>query len=191
MKTKSARSAFVALIALIGLALHPATAAAAGPGQPLPAGEVVCFFEERHGILTGIRCISFPPHAMPCLKCDAIVFEYDFSIPVHDRLVDGFVLLDRAARDPVNAADLRRAALDQFTVVARAVSGDIVRETGYVERDTGRFVAQHRPGTAQAGADIDAGLRILRAGGIDPDGDPAMPQAMRYFDSAYQRLAGD
>jgi hypothetical protein len=193
MGIKSTKRIVMTLLAGLILTLLPQVSpAVAAPGPILPSGEVVCFLQFRNGILVGIKCIAFRPIWPDCIKCDALAFDYG-DIYVHDRLVDGFVQLDKAAHatDPRLAETYRRAALDRFMTVAVAVSRDITRDTGYVDRRTGRFVSERDPGLVEAGADIDAGLRLLRQGAQDPDGDPILPieQGMERLGNAYQRLA--
>jgi hypothetical protein len=191
MGIKSTKSIVVTLLAGLILTLAPqASPAAAAPGAGIPSGEVVCFFQTRHGFIVGIRCIAFRPLMPDCLKCDVIVLDYG-DVFVHDRLVDGFIQLDNAARatDPRVAAGYRKAALDRFMTVAVAVSRDITRDTGYVDRKTDRFVSEPREWLREAGAELDLGLSLLRETGLDPDGDPAIQLGMEHIGNSYQRMA--
>jgi hypothetical protein len=197
MGIKSTKSIVVTLLAGLILTLAPsaspamaapASPAVAAPGASIPSGEVVCFFQTRHGFIVGIRCIAFRPLMPDCIKCDVIVVDYG-DVFVHDRLVDGFIQLDNAARatDPRVAAGYRKAALDRFMTVAVATSGDIMRDTGFVDRKTGRFVSEPRQWLTEAGAELDLGLGLLREVGLDPDGDPAV--GMGHIGNSYQQLA--
>ncbi len=183
------KSILTVLVALLGLTL--ATPATAAPGTSLPAGEVVCFLQYRHGIFVGERCIAFRPIFPDCIKCDAIVVDFGVSIPLLDRFANGFVLLDRAAQtlDPASRAALRKAAQDNFMTVALSAPEDITRNTGYVERASGRFVAEPRQHLIEASAYIDAGLRLLRVASPDPEGDPSREQGMQNLTAAYGRMA--
>jgi hypothetical protein len=192
MGIKSTKSIVVALLAGLLLTLVPAQASmGAAPTATLPSGEVVCFLQIRHEILVGERCIAFRPLWPDCIKCDAIVVDYG-DVYVNDRLVDGFVQLDKAAHatDPRVQASYRRAALDRFMTVAVAVSGEVTRDTGYVDRKTGRFVSEPRPWLREARAELDAGLGLLRVAAQDPDGDPILTmEGMEHLGNAYEGMA--
>ena len=97
MGIKPTKSIVAMMIAALVLTLAPQAAQAAAPLPGLPSGEVVCFLQFRNGILIGEKCIAFRPIWPDCIKCDAIVLDYGVDIYVHDRLVDGFVQLDKAA----------------------------------------------------------------------------------------------
>jgi len=195
MDIKTAKGVVASLLTFVVLVLAGPQPAPAAPGAAalLPSGEVVCIFEFRHGILVGERCIALRPLWPDCIWCDAIAVDYRTEVFVHDRFVDGFVQLDKAAHaiDPAGKAAYRKAALDRFMTVAKATSGGIVRGVGYTDRRTGGFVSEPRPWLQAAGLDIDAGLGWLRVGASDPDGDPVLPieKGMHHLEQAYQRMA--
>jgi hypothetical protein len=185
-----------ALTLTVGLQANPAVAAPAGlPG--LPQGEVICFIEYRNDIPIRIRCIAFGPIQPDCIRCDTLAVDFGVEIHILDHLAGGFAFLDQAARalDPDLAARARTMAKAEFLTVARALPDNdpVVRDTGYVDRHSGRFVSSPQAHLVNAGREIDEGMRWLRLAGLDPDGDPAYPieQGMRHLGNAYQLLRSE
>jgi hypothetical protein len=189
-------------IAAILAALATAIAATATPAAATAAsagGEPICFVVTRNGVPLRLKCVWVPIFTVdkpprPCPLCSTLSFDFGNAILPTDEerliglIVDGLDLLVQAhtVSDKLAAAQLRGAALDRFGAAAGAL-GDrqpAVADVGYYDAGKDRFVSSPTPWLDAAGADIAAGLRLLRVGSIDPDGDPA-----RQFDRAYAELS--